>query len=297
MCREWSSRRSSEARRTVCAAVLFFALLAPSGAGADMDGTRLLSRYTRHSHLLRVSLPEDYDTSERTCDVLYLLDGDKYFDEVVALLRNGAGRGPGGDLIIVGIGYEKTANRRKRDYTPVKVPGFPTGGGVKKFYLFLRHELVPRIDRTYRTNAVRAGRCIAGHSLGGIAVCYGLMYHHDLFGRFIAISPSLWWGDGLFINRYRMDFSGITASSPLRYYSASGTLEDPSMDALARHYNRRVRRKGGERVVVAYSLLEGRGHDDIFPAALVEGLGFVFAQGVGAEPAGVPPQSVLLYMK
>ncbi len=261
--------------------------------GRGYERNRLLSRYTGHSYLLHISLPEDYDTSERACDVLYLLDGDKYFDEVVALLRNGAGRGPGGDLIIVGIGYEKTANRRKRDYTPVKVPGFPTGGGVKKFYRFLRHELVPRIDRTYRTNAGRAGRCIAGHSLGGIAVCYGLMYHHDLFGRFIAISPSCG-GGRPFIN-IKNGFLGDYGHSPLliiRHRHARGFVHGRACAAL----QSQGAQKGGERVVVAYSLLEGRGHDD-FPGRARRRSGFRFRSGAGAEQAGVPPQSILLNMK
>ncbi|MBP7603308.1 MAG: alpha/beta hydrolase [Spirochaetes bacterium] len=276
MSREWSSRRNSKAA-CAAAALLAFILSATPDADADITGKKLVSRHTRHTYRVYIHLPDGYNESDRRHDVLYLLDGDKYFGDVVKAVQERPDGAPEKDLIIVGIGYGKGANHRKRDYTPIRVPGFPTGGGVKKFYRFLRTELAPRIDRKYRTNAGPAGRLIAGHSLGGIAVCYGLMYYHDFFGRFIAVSPSLWWGDGMFINRYRMDFSGIPAGEPLYYYSASGTLEDSSMDDLARMFDRRVRRKAGERAIVRYSLFEGLGHDDLFVPAIAEGLEAIYA--------------------
>ncbi len=276
MSREWSSLRNSKAA-FAAAALMAFILSARPDADADIMGKKMFSRNTRHSYRVYVHLPAGYDESDRRHDVLYLLDGDRYFGDVVEAVRQRPDGAPEKDLIIVGIGYAKGANRRKRDYTPVRVPGFPTGGGVKKFYRFLRAELAPRIDREYRTNAGPSGRLIAGHSLGGIAVCYGLIFHHDFFSRFIAVSPSLWWGDGMFINRYRMDFSRIPAGAPLYYYSASGTLEDPSMDDLMRMFDRRVRRKAGERAIVRYSLFEGMGHDDLFVPAIAEGLEAMYA--------------------
>ncbi len=270
--------------------MLALSVLVPEVGRADITRGPLESRHTGHAYRVYIHLPMDYEKSDRRYNVLYLLDGDKHFDATVGMLAARVESEFGRDIIIVGIGYGESINRRKRDYTPVKVPGFPEGGGVKKFYGFLEKELVPRIDKAYRTNAGRMGRCIAGHSLGGIAVCYGLMYHHDFFGRFIAISPALWWGDGLFINRYIMDFSRFSPSSPLRYYSASGSIEDASMDALAKRYVRRVRRKAGYKVMASYSLFEDRGHDDIVLPALMEGLDFVFTpdreDAAQAAPAG-----------
>ena len=151
MSREWSSRRNSKA---VCAAAAFlvFVLSATMGADADIAGKKMVSRHTRHSYRVYVHLPAGYGESNRRHDVLYLLDGDRYFGDVVKALQERPDGAPERDLIIVGIGYGERANHRKRDYTPVRVPGFPTGGGVKKFYRFLRTELAPRIDRKYRTN-------------------------------------------------------------------------------------------------------------------------------------------------
>ncbi|MCU0843588.1 MAG: alpha/beta hydrolase-fold protein [Spirochaetes bacterium] len=290
MSKEWSSRRSFNPRRAIAMILLAMAALAVPVEGVDIARRPLVSRLTGHTYRIYVHLPEDYSESDRSYDVLYLLDGDRHFGGTVDMLRARAESEWGRDIIIVGIGYGKSVNRRKRDYTPVKVPGFPMGGGVKKFYKFLRKELVPHIDRIYRTNAGRMGRCIAGHSLGGIAVCYGLMYHHDVFGRFIAISPALWWGGGLFINRYKMNFAGLSAPPALRYYSASGSLEDPSMEALAKQYARRADEKAAGKILIRYSQFEGMGHDDIVIPALMGGLDFVFApdrdENEPASPAG-----------
>ena len=76
MSREWSSRRNSKAA-CAAAALLAFILSATPDADADITGKKLVSRHTRHTYRVYIHLPDGYNESDR--DVLYLLDGDKYF--------------------------------------------------------------------------------------------------------------------------------------------------------------------------------------------------------------------------
>ena len=64
-------------------------------------------------------------------------------------------------LIVVGIGNTD----RTRDLTPsrAKVESYPTSGGGDKFLEFIQSELIPEIEKRYRTAPYRI---FAGHSFG-----------------------------------------------------------------------------------------------------------------------------------
>ena len=54
---------------------------------------------------------------------------------------------------------------------------------------------MPFIDEEYRT--VQTDRGLYGFSMGGLFTVYTMLHHPDLFQRYIAGSPSLWWNDGI----------------------------------------------------------------------------------------------------
>jgi len=232
-------------------------------------------RYTIYT-----SIPDDYGIVQKRYPVIYLLDGDLHFDGVVNLLSEMSG-GLSGEMILVGIGYGGEENRRKRDYTPTRMKGFPDSGGVNEFFSFLRGELIPYIDREYQTVASPEGRCIAGHSLGGIAVFYGLMFNGDLFRNYIAISPSLWW-DGRLFFKYRLRLPQKRVGKPVRVYTAVGSLEDGEMLKLSKRFYKRLHAVGRRDLALGYAVIKGKRHDDVVVEAIGRGIGFIFPQRRGA---------------
>jgi predicted alpha/beta superfamily hydrolase len=127
-------------------------------ADADIMGKKMFSRNTRHSYRIFIRLPEGYGESDRRHDVLYLLDGDKYFADVAEAVRQRPDGAPEKDLIIVG-----TATLRGR--TAASGITLLSGcrishRGRRRNSTLLRAEHAPLIDREYRTNADR-GRLIA----------------------------------------------------------------------------------------------------------------------------------------
>ena len=64
---------------------------------------------------------------------------------------------------------------------------------------FIGDELIPYVDAHYKTNPFKI---FAGHSFGGITTINCLLTQPDMFGAYIAISPSLWWDKG-----YLLDFA------------------------------------------------------------------------------------------
>ena len=138
--------------------------------------------------------------------VIYVLDGDNLFGTYSGAERNRGGASELQKAIVVGIsGTEgpKGANRFY-DFTPVDLtpdektfvvdarPNDPHGG-AEKFFQVIEREIKPRIaaDASVDPNH----QTLIGWSLGGQYVLHTLFNHPDAYETFIALSPSIWWGD------------------------------------------------------------------------------------------------------
>ncbi|HBN53259.1 MAG TPA: esterase [Stenotrophomonas sp.] len=125
--------------------------------------------------------------------VLYMPDGGvaEDFPHVAATVDAGIRAGRIAPLLVVGI--ENT--QRRRDMTgPTDVDSdrriAPVVGGSAAFRAFIAEELVPEIERRYRTTESRG---IIGESLAGLFIVETLFEQPTLFDTWIAFSPSLWW--------------------------------------------------------------------------------------------------------
>jgi uncharacterized protein len=136
----------------------------------------------------RVYLPDSYAwAKDRRYPVLYLLDGESQFLHTAASVDYLASHGEIPELIVVGI----DSTVRVRDYSPTDWPeAWVGGGGAANFKSFLSTELIPTIERTYRTDGFRV---LSGHSAGGLFALYCLTAEPSLFRAYFALSPSLDW--------------------------------------------------------------------------------------------------------
>jgi predicted alpha/beta superfamily hydrolase len=163
------------------------------------------SRFLRNQRDLIVYLPPGYDDQPgRRFPVLYLHDGQNLFDGATSFI-------PGMDwhvgqtadqsicsgavepLIIVGM-YNTKA--RIREYTPTHVPKLG-GGRADRYAKFLIEEVKPFIEREYRTLAGPEKTGIGGSSLGGLVSLYLGLRIPEAFGKIAALSPSVWWNQGV----------------------------------------------------------------------------------------------------
>lgn len=174
---------------------------------------------------LFVSLPEDYATSGKSYPVLFVLDG-WHFPFMASLQNNNIYSGRMPPVIIVNIGHGRNVNPmplRARDFTPTRVAAEPTSGGGAVFLAFLEKEIIPLIDRTYRT--MPADRGLLGHSHGGAFALYTLLARPGLFQRIVAASPALSLDLATFLDSARATLrTGL--SSPVRLELSAGYGED-----------------------------------------------------------------------
>lgn len=184
----------------------------------DLRLHSLESRSFGNSRTIRVLVPEDYDSpanAERRYPVLYLLDGQNLFDAclndvshrewgvdetVYRLVREG--RLP--PMIVVGIDH--AGPDRAHEYLPYKdfvgSPDMPEPAG-RRFPDFLAGEVMPLVDRMYRTLQGHPNTAIGGSSYGGVAALYALLARPNLFGYGLVESPSLHIGMGQLVRDTR----------------------------------------------------------------------------------------------
>ena len=153
-----------------------------------------------HSNVLNedrtiwVRTPGNYKFGKDPLPVLYLTDGDAHINEIGNSIDFLVDNGRMPALIVVGI----SNTDRTRDLTPTHSDEkdsagketMPTSGGGDRFFDFIHTELMPEIEKRYRTAPYRI---FAGHSLGGLMAIHILTSRPDMFQAYIAISPSLWW--------------------------------------------------------------------------------------------------------
>lgn len=237
---------------------------------------------------LVVYLPPGYHTDEgRSYPVLYMQDGQNLFDGRTSyvpgqhwhlnetadnLIREGAVE----PLIIVGV-YNAGA-RRIEEYTPTADPGFKAGGRADLYGRMLAEELKPYVDATYRTRPGREHTGIGGSSLGGLVSLYIGLGRADIFGRVIAMSPSLWW-DGCWLLR---NLDRVARGAKAKVWLDAGTLEGANtachVGKLAEALAARGYEPGED---LAFMRAEGARHSEQDWAHRVhQGLRFTFAPRV-----------------
>ena len=234
---------------------------------------------------LYIGLPADYNASAARYPVLYLLDADYSFPIARTIVKHLSERDRLRKIIVVGIAcegcdqYESNAYRmnRTRDYTPRFVPAGGYGpqyqkvsGGAPKFLEFIRTELLPWMDRHYRTNPAERG--LVGHSYGGLFANWVLLTAPETFSRYIMVSPSLWYAD-----RFLFMLKPPRQLPPARVYMAVGAREGDGQHDMVRDLRRMAKQlKQYPSLETKDEVFDDETHDSVFPTAVSRGIRFVF---------------------
>jgi predicted alpha/beta superfamily hydrolase len=147
----------------------------------------IISAKLEETREITIGLPASYekDTSKKY-PVLVLLDGEYLFDSFNGALSYGNYWDELPETIIVGINQQKNG-KRYSDCKYEPLDGIPYKTGVL-FFEFIAGELLPYIDKKYRTTTFRT---IAGHDITAAYLNFFLYKDYPLFNAYISISPEL----------------------------------------------------------------------------------------------------------
>ncbi|MGB8492745.1 MAG: alpha/beta hydrolase-fold protein [Bacteroidales bacterium] len=154
--------------------------------GKVMDNLSMPSKILKMDRKYAIYLPPDYETSQRSYPVLYLLHGagdDQtgwvQFGEILYYADKGINDGTATPMIVV----MPDANTGKRGYVnDVK--------GDWRYEDFFFEEFMPYIEKTYRIRAEKRYRAVAGLSMGGEGTFIYALHHPELFSSACPLSAA-----------------------------------------------------------------------------------------------------------
>lgn len=171
---------------------------------------KLKSTTLNEERTIYIHLPDNYSEDQKSFPVLYLMDAETNFKPVCGvvdiLCRSSFIPG----MIVIGI----PNTDRMRDLTPTHDREFHIGGGGDNFIQFIREELIPFIDKNYKTEAFRI---LEGHSIGGLFTMYLLISDPSLFDAYIVVSPSMYWDQQIMLSKIESFFHDTPSLQKLLY--------------------------------------------------------------------------------
>lgn len=245
-----------------------------------------------HSEILNedraywISFPKSYHLySQQHYPVIYLLDADVNFAPLLGiqqfLTRGTFPMMP--EMIIVGI----LNTDRTRDLTPTHVRdtlgkpqkggSYAKSGGADKFVAFVHTELMPVINKQYRTLDYTI---LAGHSFGGLTAIHTLLKYPHYFNAYVAMDPSLWWDSEVMLSKLdslkqNQSFSGrqlyLTSSVKVPAGNFNTAAQQP--DATQRFVKSL---RDSELKTFGYRYFEDESHGTVALPSMYYGLKFLF---------------------
>lgn len=162
--------------------------------------------------------------------VIYFLDGNAVLMELNAGLLAGLARQKQPPVLVM-IGYDNNlridAKARSYDYTPATPSGSeePKGGGADAFLGLIEDRIKPAVAAQVALDPRR--QTLWGHSFGGLFALHALFTRPGAFQSYIAVEPSLWWGQG-FILQEAQRFLAQRPALPVRLRLWTGGAERKS---------------------------------------------------------------------
>ncbi|GAB5410017.1 MAG: alpha/beta hydrolase-fold protein [Balneolaceae bacterium] len=196
-------------------------LVVHAQSGKVFDNLSMDSEILDMERKFAVYLPPDYETSERSYPVLYLLHGagdDQtgwvQFGEVLRITDNAIKEGIATPMIII----MPDADTEQRGY-------FNSVDGNWRYEDFFFEELMPHVESTYRIKKEKRYRAVAGLSMGGGGSFMYALHRPDLFSSAAPLSAYV---GPLSLDQFKnqiRNIEGISDEKAEEYYKYHSAIE------------------------------------------------------------------------
>lgn len=230
------------------------------------EAVKFNSEILDEERTILVHLPRNYKYTSNSFPVLYLLDGGTHFYHASGMTDFLAASGKIPEMIVVAI----TNVDRSRDFSPTHVNNIPTSGGAKDFLAFLKKELLPFVERNYRTSDFGI---IAGHSFGGTFVTYTLLEEPELFKGILAISPYLMYDNEMVVDQAETDLR--KKYDKLFYYMTVG--QEPGYFKTLERFEKIIKTKAPKGFSFNSKIYPEDNHGSVPHISMYDGLRWIFA--------------------
>ena len=245
-----------------------------------LPGTQLRTLHaaaTGRDYDIQISLPADYARNPNArYPVLYVLDGQWDFKLMLSVQGGLVYDRWTPQIIIVGITWSgANANYdslRAMDLTPAATSRLPGSGAAPQFLSFLKDQLIPFVETTYRADPAR--RILMGASFGGLFTLYALFSDPGLFAGYMAGSPAVTYASRV---GFALESSYAASHKDLhaRLYIAVGSVED--LAAPVQEFWGILRGRSYAGLKLETRVIEGERHSGNKPEGFNRGLRYIFA--------------------
>lgn len=166
--------------------IVFIPCISFAQTGMVYDNLKMESEILDMERSFAVYLPPDYNISERSYPVLYLLHGSGddqtgwvQFGEILHIADKAIKEGKATPMIVI----MPDADTGQRGYTN-------TPSGNWRYEDFFFRELMPHVEKRFRIKGEKRYRAVAGLSMGGGGTFYYALHRPDLFSSACPLSAS-----------------------------------------------------------------------------------------------------------
>jgi predicted alpha/beta superfamily hydrolase len=270
--------------------VAFGQKLEPRERITEPDHT-ITSKILGRDYQLYISFPKNYSTKDTVSyPVLYVLDGEWVFPIIRGTRAILDSEKELEDLIIVSIS-DADFTFRYQDYTTSlststdekvnKRSDVPKGGlisgGADKFLTSMKTEIVPFVDKNYKTTSDRG---IFGHSFGGLFAAYCLVNSDGYFTRFGISSPALWWDNEKLLNQAVTQFrENKTWDIPqTKVFISVGDKEHSGIVPTMVKYSSYLEQSDYDNIELKWQIFEGESHNSMWSANVSKTLSILYGK-------------------
>lgn len=165
------------------------------------------------------------NTGKGRYPVIYLLDGDGNFNDIVSITEFMSNAGLCPPMIVVGILHHSRMNELTFG-TDKETPGIVGRG--EKFMSYVEKELMPYIDSSYPAASYKI---FIGHSVGGLTVVNTLIHHPNLFNAYVSLDAALWWNSQQIVTEAKMILANKNYNGKTLFMALANRMER-GMDTL-----------------------------------------------------------------
>jgi hypothetical protein len=230
----------------------------------EHDTFKIESKQVGETRTINIWTPPEYKSGNDSLPVLYMPDGgivEEDFPHIANTLAELVKSKKIPPVILVGIQNTK----RQRDLTgPTEVEKdkeiAAEVGKSANFRAFIREELIPEINKKYRTTA-RKG--IIGESLAGLFVMETFLLQPADFDFYISFDPSLWWNGHNYDKNVEKYLQNLPEKKTVIWFASSG---EEGMSKAAHSIANALEKVSSSKVMWKYSDEPKEKHNTIFRA-------------------------------
>lgn len=250
--------------------IIFFILAAGMAFCQDKDLSSthefmVSSTELNENRIMSVSLPDHYSDRTDNFPVLYVLDGETHFKHACGAVSYLSENGFMPEMIVVAL----INVDRNRDFSPVHVDNIATSGGADTFLDFISEELIPYVNKNYRTSGYDV---LVGHSFGGVFATYTLLEKPELFDAYISISPFLQFADNHMVHEVEKKLALM--KTPVSFYMSIGN--EPNYFEALEKTAELIRAKQDPNFNFTYEFIGTENHMSNPYISVYKGLRFIF---------------------